>query len=166
MKINKLKILIMFVFALCSLCNSYAQELRGLKMFLGFTQYNNEAEKFKNYLPNLQYVINKIEYKIPELESAYNKSIIGDGFCSLWLSFNYFQNFEIQNDVIYYGGIELVVYRDFIDKKTDLTITPKVFYELYYITMVNPTVDMIKQDSYNVTNELIDKLALEYYKDN
>ena len=68
--------------------------------------------------------------------------------------------------MIYYGGIELVVYRDFIDKKTDLTITPKVFYELYYITMVNPTVDMIKQDSYNVTNELIDKLALEYYKDN
>jgi hypothetical protein len=166
MNINKFKVFIIFVFSLCSLCKSDAQELKGLKMFLGFVHYSDEAETFKSALPNLEYIIDNIEYKIPEMESAYNKSIIMDGFCTLTFSYNFFRILEIQDEQIYYGGIELKVFRNFTESKFNNEISVTVFQELYFVHLMNPTFEMIKRDAYSVTNELIDKLALEYYKDN
>lgn len=143
-----------------------SQEMKELKVYTGFVNYSDEAKKFKSYLPDLKYIIDKIKYKIPEIEPSIYLLIGTDGFFTVWFSYNFFQNHESVNDVIYYGGIELTIYRDFTDKKTEAPITVSVFHELYYVNLMNPTLEMIKTDSYSITNELIDKFALEYYRDN
>ncbi|MBN8586498.1 MAG: hypothetical protein J0M37_15520 [Ignavibacteria bacterium] len=140
--------------------------MKELKVYTGFVNYSDEAKKFKSYLPDLKYIIDKIKYKIPEIEPSIYLLIGTDGFFTVWFSYNFFQNHESVNDVIYYGGIELTIYRDFTDKKTEAPITVSVFHELYYVNLMNPTLEMIKTDSYSITNELIDKFALEYYRDN
>jgi len=146
--------------------NSFTQELKGLKMFLCFIHYSESSESFKNILPTHKDIIETITYKIPEFVSAIGKPIVSEEFCSLVISYNYFQNYEITDEKIYYGAIGLKVFRDFDENRFNTKITVKVFQEEYYICMVNPSSDMIKSDAFQITNELIDKLALEYYKDN
>lgn len=135
-------------------------------MFLCFVNFSESLNQYKYVMPSLNYTIERINERIPELKSAYGVPIIPDEFCSITLSFNIYRNYEVQDDIIYYGGIELRLYRSFKEKIFNSDIAVIAFREEYYTVLINPTADMIKDDAFKISNELFDKLALAYYKDN
>ena len=125
--------------------------------------YGKDILKYKTYLPDKKMIRDELNYKIPQLIYVADNWFEPLKLCRIRVNYNYVRNDEM-NEECYYGGIKLKVSRYLKLLETDEFVFSEIFNEEFYVSLTNPTNEMIGNDALQIMDALIDKLGLFYYK--
>lgn len=156
-------VVLLSIFVFCS--NVFGQNLKGVKEYCLLLFYSDEAKNFKKSLPSEHDIEQQITWNISELKRVLRIGWEYD-FGLINISYDYMKSYQETNNSLYYGAITIQIYRYVIIRGSSDVINSQVFVDGSYITMINPTNEMIKHDAEQIISGLITKFGKQYYEDN